>query len=150
MAVITLPVKRLPNGRNLPLPAYATPQSSGMDLYAAVTSPRMLQPRRSELIPTGISMAMPDGMEAQVRSRSGLAAKNGIFVLNSPGTIDADYRGEISVLMYNASDKVFLIERGMKIAQLVIAPVFRVNWAELDSLGTSERGASGFGSTGVR
>lgn len=150
MAVITLPVKRLPNAKNLPLPSYATPLSSGMDLYAAITSPRMLQPHQSELVPTGISMAMPDGMEAQVRSRSGLAAKNGIFVLNSPGTIDADYRGEISVLLFNASDKVFLIERGMKIAQLVIAPVFRVNWAELDALGDSERGAGGFGSTGVR
>ena len=150
MAVITLPVKRLPNAKNLPLPSYATPLSSGMDLYAAITSPRMLHPHQSELIPTGISMAMPDGMEAQVRSRSGLAAKNGIFVLNSPGTIDADYRGEISVLLFNASDKVFLIERGMKIAQLVIAPVFRVNWAELDALGDSERGAGGFGSTGVR
>ena len=143
MKTFSLPIMRLSNGHGLPLPAYATGQASGMDLYAAVPASVLIQPKEHEIIPTGIAIAMPDGMEAQVRSRSGLAAKQGVFVLNSPGTIDADYRGEISVILYNSSDRV------MKIAQLVITPVFRVTWSELDSLSPSGRGAGGFGSTGV-
>ena len=149
MKTFSLPIMRLSNGHGLPLPAYATGQASGMDLYAAVPASVLIQPKEHEIIPTGIAIAMPDGMEAQVRSRSGLAAKQGVFVLNSPRTIDADYRGEISVILYNSSDRVFMVERGMKIAQLVITPVFRVTWSELDSLSPSGRGAGGFGSTGV-
>ena len=140
---------RLPNAYDLPLPSYATPLSSGMDLYAAIPSIMTLQAGERVTVPTGIALAMPEGVEAQVRSRSGLAAKEGIFVLNAPGTIDADYRGEISVILYNTSDRVFVIKRGMKIAQLVFAPVFRVEWRELDSLAPTQRGENGFGSTGV-
>lgn len=149
MMNISVPIIQSPNAEGLPLPTYATEQSAGMDLYAAIGAPLRLQPGQRELIPTGISIALPPDCEAQIRSRSGLAAKSGIIVLNSPGTIDADYRGEIFVVLYNSSDRLFLVERGMKIAQMVVAPVLHVNWQAIDKLNLTERGSGGFGSTGV-
>lgn len=149
MMNLTVPVIRNTNAAGLPLPSYATEQSAGMDLYAAIPGPMRLQPGSWEMIPTGISIALPPNCEAQIRSRSGLAAKSGIIVLNSPGTIDSDYRGEIFVVLYNASKRLFLLERGMKIAQMVVAPVLRVDWHEIDALNKTGRGEGGFGSTGV-
>ena len=149
MKKIQIPVIRNTAGGNLPLPSYATSNSAGMDLYAAIPGTLTLQPHSWEKIPTGFSMAVPFGFEAQIRSRSGLALTDGIIVLNSPGTIDADYRGEIFVVLFNASDKVFLLKRGMRIAQMVITPVFQAEWQELGHLGTTSRGTGGFGSTGV-
>ena len=149
MMNVTVPVIQNDNAAGLPLPSYATPDSAGMDLYAAIPGPMRLQPGEWELIPTGISIALPKNCEAQIRSRSGLAAKSGIIVLNSPGTIDADYRGEIFVVLYNASQRIFLLERGMKIAQMVIAPVLHVYWQPINALKTTARGKGGFGSTGV-
>lgn len=143
------PLVRLPNGHGLPLPSYATPLSSGMDLCAAIPSTLRIAPHEYEIIPTGFAISLPSELEAQIRSRSGLAAKEGVFVLNSPGTIDADYRGEISVILYNASNKIFVLKRGMKIAQMVIAPIVRVDWKEVSALDVTQRGAGGFGSTGV-
>ena len=149
MDSIVLPIKRLAGNADLPLPDYATALSSGMDLYAAVPSVVSVRPRERELIPTGVSIAMPPGVEAQIRSRSGLALKEGVFVLNAPGTIDADYRGELGVILYNTSDKIFVVKRGMKIAQLVFAPVLHIQWKEIASLDATKRGKGGFGSTGV-
>lgn len=146
---IQIPVIRNTAGGNLPLPSYATPNSAGMDLYAAIPGNLTIQPNTWEKIPVGFSMALPFGYEAQIRSRSGLALTDGIIVLNSPGTIDADYRGEIFVVLYNAGTKVFLLKRGMRIAQMVICPVLQAEWKELDRLGTTSRGTGGFGSTGV-
>lgn len=134
---------------NLPLPEYATELSSGLDLIADIVNPIIIKPQDRAFVPTGIAIAMPKGMEAQVRSRSGLAAKKGIFVLNSPGTIDADYRGEIKVILYNSGKEDFVIERGMKIAQIVFAPVLFIEWEEVSSLDETARGVGGFGSTGV-
>jgi dUTP pyrophosphatase len=147
---VTVSIQRLPHGADLPLPAHATADSAGLDLLAAVASDRILQPGRRELVPTGISIALPRGFEAQVRPRSGLAAKAGITVLNSPGTIDADYRGEIGVILINHGSEPFVIRRGERIAQLVVAPVSRVAWLETAALAESSRGAGGFGSTGTR
>ena len=149
MMNVTVPVIQNNNAVGLPLPTYATADSAGMDLYAAIPGPMRLQPGEWELIPTGISVALPKNCEAQIRSRSGLAAKSGIVVLNSPGTIDADYRGEIFVVLYNASKRILLLERGMKIAQKVVAPVLHVDWTPIDSLNATTRGKGGFGSTGV-
>ena len=142
---------RLPHGADLPLPAYQTRDAAGADLCAAVPAgaPVTLQPGERRLIPTGLAMALPHGYEAQVRPRSGLALKNGVTVLNAPGTIDADYRGEISVLLINHGDVDFIVERGARIAQLVIAPVARLVFAETDLLGQTARGAGGYGSTGL-
>ncbi|WP_158047905.1 dUTP diphosphatase [Skermanella pratensis] len=148
-AALVVAVTRLPNGTGLDLPAYATEHSAGMDLAAAVTDPVVLEPGARALIPTGFALALPDGYEAQVRPRSGLALRHGIGVLNSPGTIDADYRGEVGVILINHGDRPFTIERGMRIAQLVVAPYSRVAWSLADKLGASARGAGGFGSTGV-
>lgn len=134
---------------DLPLPSYATKDSAGMDLYANIDSPMVLSPGKRCLVATGISIAIPSGYEAQVRPRSGLAIKSGVTVLNTPGTIDADYRGEIKVMLINLSDTDFTIERGMRIAQMVFAKVEPVIFNEVDSLEDSERGAGGFGSTGV-
>ncbi len=144
-----IPIVRHTNAVGLPLPSYATPLSSGMDLYAAIPSIMRISPHEREVVPTGISIALPPDCEAQIRSRSGLAAREGIMVLNSPGTIDADYRGEISVILYNTSDNIFILKRGMKIAQMVIAPVIRIDWHEIKNLDATQRGAGGFGSTGV-
>lgn len=149
MPQLTIPLKPLAHGEDLPLPTYATEDSAGMDLLAAVEAPLTLNPGARFLIPTGLSMALPKGFEAQIRPRSGLAYKHGITVLNSPGTIDADYRGEVKVLLINHSDEPFEITRGMRIAQMVIAPVTQSSWETVDTLPDTNRGAGGFGSTGT-
>ena len=134
---------------DLPLPAYATPGSSGLDLLAAVEREVLLPPGAFAAIPTGISLALPDGYEAQVRPRSGLAIRHGVTVLNAPGTIDSDYRGEVAAILVNHGRSGFSITRGMKIAQLVIAPIIRAEWHESALLDETGRGAGGFGSTGT-
>ena len=132
-----------------PLPQYATALSAGVDLRANIDAPIVLQPMQRVLVPTGLFIALPEGYEAQVRPRSGLALKKGITVLNTPGTIDADYRGEIGVILVNLSDAPFEITDGARIAQMVIACYERAEWAEVDTLDVTERGAGGFGHTGV-
>lgn len=146
---ITIAVLRQPHSEGLPLPSYATPDSAGCDLLAAVTEDLVLPPMGRALIPTGLCIALCNHYEAQVRPRSGLAAKHGVTILNSPGTIDADYRGEVKVLLVNLGDTDFTITRGMRIAQLVVAPVTRVQWEEAEALPPSLRGDGGFGSTGI-
>lgn len=141
-------VRRLAHGADLPLPAYATAQSAGLDLSAAIEEPLDMAPGARALIPTGLAIALPDGYEAQVRPRSGLAIGQGIGVLNSPGTIDADYRGEIAIVLINLGDATFRVERGMRIAQLVVAPVERIVWREVETLNDTARAHGGFGSTG--
>lgn len=145
---IGVKIKRLAHGAGLELPAYATPGAAGMDLMAAIDKPVNIAPARRALIPTGFSIALPPGYEMQVRPRSGLALKHGIVVPNSPGTIDEDYRGEVCVILLNASEEHFLVTRGMRIAQAVLAPVVRAAWAEVEDLDETARGAGGFGSTG--
>jgi dUTP pyrophosphatase len=149
MTVIKVDVKRLPHGAGLPLPEYATADSAGLDLLAAVAGDLTIQPGKRALVPTGLAIALPQGYEAQVRPRSGLALKNGITVLNSPGTVDADYRGEVGVILANLGDEPFVVTRGMRIAQMVVAPVVRLAWSETAELPASARGAGGFGSTGT-
>ncbi len=149
MSALPVTVRQLPHGADLPLPAYATAMSAGMDLLAAVPETVLIGPGTRCLIPSGIAIALPDGHEAQVRPRSGLAAKHGITVLNSPGTIDADYRGEIVVIVMNLGDAPFRVERGMRIAQMVVAPVNRVRWAQTETLPGSVRSDGGLGSTGT-
>lgn len=134
---------------DLAVPDYATPQAAGMDLVAANKEPITLQPSERALVPTGIQMALPPGYEAQIRPRSGLALKHGITVLNSPGTIDADYRGEVQVLLVNLGNQPFVIERGMRIAQMVVARFVQIQLNEVNELPGTERGAGGFGSTGT-
>lgn len=146
---IEIPICRLPHAADLPLPRYQTPLAAGCDLLAAVTDARVIAPGRFEAVPTGIMIALPPGTEAQVRPRSGLAARSGITVLNAPGTIDADYRGEIKVLLVNLGQEPFTVTRGMRIAQLVIAPVLQARWCEAQSLDATARGGAGFGSTGT-
>jgi len=141
-------IKRLPHFGDLPLPAYQSAAAAGLDLPAAVEEPLTLQPGAWAAIPTGLSMELPEGCEAQVRPRSGLAFKHGITVLNSPGTIDADYRGEVKVLLINHGPEPFTVERGMRIAQMVIATVVQAELTEADTLQESARGAGGFGSSG--
>ena len=136
------------NKSKYPCPAYATPQSAGLDLKANLEQPVVLKPLQRALIPTGLFMALPAGYEAQVRPRSGLAAKHGITVLNTPGTIDADYRGEICVILVNLSDQPFEVVPGERIAQMVIARHEQVEWEQVEELDATERGAGGFGSTG--
>lgn len=149
---VVIEVMRLAHGEDLPLPKYETEQSAGMDLYAALGEGESITLGALDraMVPTGLAMALSAGFEAQVRPRSGLAAKNGITVLNSPGTVDADYRGEVKVILVNLSNEPFTIERGMRIAQMVIAPVTQGTWAEVDKLDETVRGAGGFGSTGVK
>jgi len=142
-------VRQLPHGADLALPEYATLDSAGLDLLAAVEDEMLLQPGARAIVPTGLTIALPPGYEAQVRPRSGLAVKHGVTVLNSPGTIDADYRGEVGVIMANLGDEPFAISRGMRVAQLVVAPVTRVAWEPMDALPQSDRGTGGFGSTGT-
>ncbi len=144
----TLQLKRLEHGKDLPLPAYQSELAAGLDLLAAVDDPVMLAPGQRALVPTGLSMALPAGFEAQVRPRSGLAAKHGVTVLNTPGTIDADYRGEVKVILINLGDAAFEITRGERIAQMVIAPVLQAEITEVAVLSDTERGVGGFGSTG--
>lgn len=146
---IPVAIRRLPHADDLALPSYATDASAGVDLAAAVTESITIAPGGRALIPTGFSIALPPGYEAQVRPRSGLALKHGITVLNSPGTIDADYRGEIGVILANFGDAPFVVTRGTRIAQLVVAPVTRIGWAEVNELPQTTRGAGGFGSTGT-
>jgi dUTP pyrophosphatase len=142
-------ITRLPHGRDLPLPSYQSAQAAGLDLLAAVEQPVTLKPGDRALIPTGIAIALPEGHEAQVRPRSGLAIKQGVTVLNSPGTIDADYRGEIKVALVNLGQEPVAIGRGMRIAQMVVAPVTHARLREVPSLDETSRGTGGFGSTGT-
>ncbi|MGL3608288.1 dUTP diphosphatase [Rhizobium sp. G187] len=146
-----LKLKRLPHGEGLALPSYETPGAAGMDLRAAVEdgAPMTLSPGKRALVPTGLIMEIPQGFEAQIRPRSGLAFKNGVTCLNTPGTIDSDYRGEVKVLLVNLGDEDFVIDRGMRIAQMVIAPVTQARVAEVTETSDTARGAGGFGSTGV-
>lgn len=147
---IQVQVKRLPHSEGLALPSYATAGAAGMDLLAAVQAPMVLAPGARTLVPTGLAIALPPGFELQVRPRSGLALKNGIILPNSPGTIDEDYRGELQVIVMNAGTEPFTIERGMRIAQAVLAPVVRAGWTEVAELDDTQRGTGGFGSTGTR
>ena len=146
-----LEVKILDNGFGLPLPKYETEGAAGLDLFAATKEDTkiIITPKKAEMIPTGIAISVPSGYEAQIRPRSGLAAKNGITVLNSPGTIDSDYRGEILVMLINHSNKDFEILRGMRIAQMVISKIEQFNLISVDRLDTTDRGKDGFGSTGI-
>ena len=141
-------IKRLPNNDDLPLPTYETAGSAGMDLRAAESI--TLKPGARHLVPTGLSIALPHGFEAQVRPRSGLAVKHGVTVLNSPGTIDSDYRGEVKVILINLGEDDFVIRRGDRIGQMIVAPVVQAGWIEVDSLDETERGVGGFGSTGAQ
>ena len=152
MSTVSINVTVLDHGEGLKLPKYETEQSAGMDLYAALAEGETMTLGALEraMIPTGLAMALPAGYEAQVRPRSGLAAKNGVTVLNTPGTIDADYRGEVKVILVNHSNEPFTIERGMRIAQMIIAPVTQGAWVEVESLDETARGSGGFGSTGTR
>lgn len=145
---VRLELKRLPHGADLAAPAYQSDLAAGLDLQAAVEAPIVLGPGQRALIPTGFAMAIPAGFEGQVRPRSGLAAKHGVTVLNTPGTIDADYRGEVKVILVNLGEAPFEIERGARIAQLVIAPVHQAQIIEVEDLSETDRGAGGFGSTG--
>jgi len=146
---IEIEIVRLPHGQGLQLPDYATAAAAGADLLAALDEAIELAPLERRIVPTGISIALPLGFEAQVRPRSGLAAKHGITVANAPGTIDADYRGEVGVILINLGKEPFRIERGMRIAQIVIARHARAVWREVSTLDETARGAGGFGSTGV-
>jgi dUTP pyrophosphatase len=142
-------VQRLPHARDLPLPAYATEGAAGLDLVAAIDDEVVLPPGRHAAIPTGIALALPAGAEGQVRPRSGLALKHGVTVLNAPGTIDSDYRGEVTAILINHGATPFKIVRGMKIAQLIVAAHARVEWSEVTALSSTVRGTGGFGSTGL-
>jgi dUTP pyrophosphatase len=148
MSVLAVPLQVLPHGAGLPLPAYATQGSAGADLAAAVEAPLVLPPGGRALVPTGIALALPAGYEAQVRPRSGLALRHGLTVLNAPGTIDSDYRGEIGVILANLGSETVTIARGERIAQLVVAPVRRAEWQTVAALPGTSRGAGGFGSSG--
>jgi dUTP pyrophosphatase len=147
---VTLRIRRLPHGDGLPLPAYQSAHAAGLDLAAGLAEddPMVLPPGARGLVPTGLSIELPPGYEAQVRPRSGLAMKHGVTLLNSPGTIDADYRGEVMVLLVNHGAEPFTIRRGDRIAQLIVAPVSHVAIVEVEELGRTERGQGGFGSTG--
>ena len=144
-------VMRLPHGADLPLPAYESANAAGMDLRAAVPadSPLTLRPGDRHAVPTGLAMAIPPGFEGQVRPRSGLALRHGVTCLNAPGTIDADYRGEVKVILINHGSEAFVVRRGDRIAQLLISPVVQANWREVESLDETARGRGGFGSTGA-
>jgi dUTP pyrophosphatase len=141
--------KRLPHGEGLPLPAYQTEGSAGMDLYAAIEDDAVIAPGARQFVPCGFSLAIPSGHEGQVRSRSGLALKHGLAVLNSPGTIDSDYRGELAVLLINHGDAPFVVSRGMSVAQLVISRVEQAVWTEVTELPDTARGEGGYGHTGA-
>lgn len=147
-SAVRVEVRRLPHGADLPLPAYKTELAAGLDLRAAIDTALEIAPGRRALVPTGLAIALPRGYEAQVRPRSGLALEHGVTVLNSPGTIDADYRGEIGIVLVNHGDERFVVRRGERIAQLVVAPVVQAELVEVASLDATERGAGGYGSTG--
>ncbi len=148
-AKLKVRILRLAHGGDLPLPGYATAGSAGLDLAAAVTDDLVLPPGGRALVPTGFAIALPEGHEAQIRPRSGLAVKNGIGVLNAPGTVDSDYRGEIMVCLVNHGDRPFTVSRGARIAQMVVAPVSRVDWQPAESFESTARDGAGFGSTGM-
>jgi len=147
---ITVEFKQLDHGRDLPLPAYQSELAAGLDLLAAVEESAILRPGTRMLVPTGLAMALPAGYEAQVRPRSGLAAKYGVTVLNTPGTIDADYRGEVKVILINLGEADFVVSRGDRIAQMVVAPVVQAEIRQVEILSETGRGTGGFGSTGKR
>ncbi len=147
---VTVKIEALPSAEGLPLPQYETESAAGLDLRAAVDEPVTLQPGRRFAMPTGLKIALPVGYEAQVRPRSGLAFKHGIALVNAPGTIDADYRGEVRVLLINLGEEPFTVSRGDRIAQLVVAPVTRIEWEPVETVDTTARGTGGFGSTGVQ
>ena len=149
MTTVEIAVTCLPHGRGLELPRYETAESAGMDLLAAVERDAVIEPGQRLLVPTGLAIALPSGYEAQVRPRSGLALKHGVTVLNAPGTIDADYRGEVGVILVNHGEAPFTVTRGSRIAQMVVAPVERAAWRPAESLEPSVRGTGGFGSTGL-
>lgn len=149
MRQATVAVVRLPHGADLPLPAYASAGAAALDLLAAIQEPLLIPPGGRALVPTGLSVALPEDHELQIRPRSGLALKHGILIANAPGTIDADYRGEIAIILLNAGDAPFRVERGMRIAQAVLGPITRIRWAEVESLDETARGQGGFGSTGL-
>ena len=151
MSAIEIRLLRLPHGAGLPLPAYQSALASGFDLMAAVPAdkPMIIAPDARAQIPTGIALALPAGFEGQVRPRSGLAARNGVTVLNTPGTVDADYRGEVMVILANFGQEPFRVERGMRIAQMIIAATMQAIICEVASLDQTDRGAGGFGSTGI-
>jgi len=146
---LTVQIRRLPSSEGLALPVYMTPGAAGMDLHAAVADDVAIEPGAIVLVPTGLEVAIPDGFEGQVRPRSGLAVKHGISLPNTPATIDSDYRGEIRVPLINLGRATFHVSRGMRIAQLVVAPVLRVTWDQVETLPVSGRGAQGFGHTGT-
>lgn len=150
MRQIEVPIKTHPHFEGLPLPNYQTHGASGIDLLAAVENPVVLKPGQRILVPTGVSISLPEGTEAQVRPRSGLALKHGITLLNTPGTIDSDYRGEIKVIVINLGQEDFVIERGARIAQLVIAEVVKATWLPADNLDVTHRSSGGFGHTGLK
>jgi dUTP pyrophosphatase len=150
MSAVGVPIIRLPHGAALDLPAYATAHAAGLDLMAAIDQPIAITPGERALVPTGIAVALPPGFEAQVRPRSGLAMRNGVTVLNSPGTIDADYRGEIKVILINLGQESFVVEPKARIAQFIVAPVTRILWTPVETLPETVRGEGGFGSTGMR
>ena len=146
--MLKVQIKILPHGQDLPLPRYMSEHAAGMDLYAAVNPEVVIPPGEWKLVPTGISIALPEGYEAQVRPRSGLALKQGVSILNTPGTVDADYRGEVGVILMNHSKENLVIRRGDRIAQMIINQIERIAFEEVEELPGSERGAGGFGSTG--
>jgi dUTP pyrophosphatase len=150
MTKTIVPLKLLDHAKDLPLPQYATTGSAGIDLMAAIDTDIILEPFKRQVVPTGICMSLPNGFEAQIRSRSGLSFKNGVFVLNSPGTIDSDYRGEIQIILMNNGDEPFTVTRGMRIAQLVIAKFETIEFNVTDELDETIRNTSGFGSTGIK
>ncbi len=149
MERIVIKIKRLESGIDLPLPNYETEGSSGMDIRASVREPVLLEPGEIKLIPTGMAVSIPQGYEGQIRPRSGLALKHGIGLINSPGTIDSDYRGEIAVIMINWGEKSFTIRRGDRIAQMIISKVHRADLVEVDDLDSTKRGGGGFGHSGI-
>ena len=146
--MIKILIKRL--SKDVSLPKYETSGSSGMDLAAYINNNINIEPGKSFIVPTGLFVAIPEGFEIQIRPRSGLAAKKRISVLNTPGTIDADYRGEIKVILINLNDKVFIVEKGLRIAQMVVCPIVQANLEEVEELDDTDRGKSGFGSTGIK
>jgi dUTP pyrophosphatase len=148
---LAVQIMRLPHGADLPLPQYQSTQAAGLDLLAAVSAdaPVVIAPGARALIPTGVAVALPSGYEGQVRPRSGLAVRHGVTVLNTPGTVDADYRGELQIALVNLGAEPFIVQRGMRIAQMIVAPVERVVLVEVESLNTTKRATGGFGSTGI-
>jgi dUTP pyrophosphatase len=146
--IINVKVKKLPHGQDLPLPKYMSDHAAGMDLCAAVKAEVIIPPGEWKLVPTGLSIALPEGFEAQVRPRSGLALKQGVSVLNTPGTVDADYRGEVGVILMNHSKENLVIKRGDRIAQMIVNKIERIEFEEVAELPVSDRGAGGFGHTG--